>query len=510
MEDPKVIKAVNKWFLSKFTIDKNQELNLLCPKPLINNLAAKHDFGIESFTELGIKRCIDAILKDTIADALHAEPAKNIDTVANYTLPDSGSPDRVRKIRCYRFIFPKPSTTIAPQDRSDYAKFFELARQTNIPQLNTTPSQATPESSTTQSQSSTKDFSSIIQRQLDTINNSNGEEQTVIELFAGEATAIQQMHHSHPGRTIKSLAIDKLLPEICGASKVLKNHHNHFLQANLRYVSTDDLSVWCTHILKTSPDRINRVHASVPCQTFVIIDQCNTAPHRDKDGKALSDQARAHDELLLNVINVLNYIIAQNPAVLITIENPAHGFFHKQASIVNLLNQPGWQGFIMDHCASANPTADGKVHGPAYYRKGGLFSKKPTFWLCYNINVPNPLPRCQGKECRMTVPGHEHHVLVVANHTGKPRYGQRRMETSAKSRIPLGAHEILWNAHRSWLQSRIDFHTECAVCGSEIGSMLKCSCPNCRRVQHPECSKAAESPTWLCNTCYLLKGQCNH
>ena len=89
MEDPKVIKAVNKWFHSKFMIDKKQELNLLCPKPLINNLAGKHDFGIEAFTELGIKRCIDTILKETIADSLIDEPSKNIDTVANYTLLNS-------------------------------------------------------------------------------------------------------------------------------------------------------------------------------------------------------------------------------------------------------------------------------------------------------------------------------------------------------------------------------------------------------------------------------------
>ena len=100
MEDPKVIKAVTNWFHSKFTIDRTQELNLLCPKPLINNLAAKHDFGIEGFTDLGIKRCIDSILKEVIADALHDEPSKNIDTVANYTLQNSDSPDRVRKIRC--------------------------------------------------------------------------------------------------------------------------------------------------------------------------------------------------------------------------------------------------------------------------------------------------------------------------------------------------------------------------------------------------------------------------
>ena len=178
---------------------------------------------------------------------------------------------------------------------------------------------------------------------------------------------------------------------------------------------------------------------------------------------------------------------------------------------MNLLNQPGWQGFIMDHCASANPISDGKVHGPAFHRKGGLFSKKPTFWLCFNINTPHPIPRCLGAECRMTVPGYDHHVLVVANHTGKPRYGQRRMDISAKSRIPLGAHEILWKAHQNWLQSRINHHSECAVCGSETGTMLKCSCPNCKRVQHPECSKAAEtSSPWLCNTCYLLKGQCSH
>ena len=332
----------------------------------------------------------------------------------------------------------------------------------------------------------------------------------VIELFAGEATAIQQSYLAHPNRIVKSLAIDKLPSEVCGASKILKNRNSHFLQANLRYVSVNDLSVWCSHILMTSPDKINRIHASIPCQTFVIIDQCNVSPHRDKEGKAVSDQAKAHDELLINVINIIKYIISQNPAVFISIENPAHGFFHKQASIVNLLNQPGWQGFIMDHCASACPTRDGKVHGPAFHRKGGLFSKKPTFWLCFNVKTPHPIPRCLGAECRMTVPGYDHHVLMVSNHTGKPRYGQRRMDSSAKSRTPLGAHETLWNAHQSWLRSRIDHHSECAVCGSETGSMLKCSCPNCRRVQHPECSKAAEIFPWLCNTCYLLKGQCSH
>ena len=510
MEDPKVIKAISKWFHSKFTIDRNQELNLLCPKPMINNLAANHDFGIATFTELGFKRCVDTILKEIITEALREQPSKNIDTVANYTLRNSQSPDRVRKIRCYRFIFPKPSTIISPEDRSDYAKFFELADQTGQ-SLSPTPTIQTSSvpPSTNQSNCST-DISSSTQHQIDTINGTNGEDMIVIELFAGEATAIQQMYHSYPDRTVKSIAIDKLPPETCGASRILRNRHSHFHQANLRYVSSDDVMVWCTHILNTSPDKINRIHASVPCQTYVIIDQCNSSPHRDREGKALSDQARAHDELLRNVISIIKYVISKNPSVCITIENPAHGFFHKQTSIVNLLNQPGWQGFIMDHCAAANPVIDGKVHGPAFNRKGGLFSKKPTFWLSYNINPPHPLPRCLGKECRMVVPGHEHHVLIVANHTGKPRYGQRTMESSAKSRIPLGAHLTLWNAHQAWLQTNIDHHTECAVCGSETGNMLKCTCIKCKRVQHTECSIAPRSSPWLCNTCHILKGQCNH
>ena len=511
MEDPKVIKAVSKWFLANFKIDKKQELNLICPKPLIINLACKHDFGFEAFTELGIKRCIDTILKETISKALHEQPSKNIDTVANYTLQDSDSPDRVRKIRCFRYIFPKPSMIISPEDRSDFAKFFNQASQNSNGHSASSSTQAnTVVHPPNQPHKPSVDTASPIQLQLDTIVGTNNEDIVMIELFAGEATAIQQAHLNAPNR-VKSLAVDKLLPELCGATKALKNDNSAFDQANLRYASPNDITAWCSHHLNTSPDKINRVHASIPCQTYVIIDQCNSAPHRDKEGKALSDQARAHDELLINVINVIQFIIAQNPAVFITIENPAHGFFHKQASIQNLLYQPGWHHFIMDHCAAASAARDGKVHGPAFHRKGGLFSKKPTFWLCYNIIPPHPLPRCLGRDCRMTVPGYDHHVLIVSNTTGNPRYGQRRMDSTAKSRIPLGAHEILWNAHQDWLSANINHHSECAVCGSDSGSVLKCSCSSCRRVQHPACSFAAESsPAWLCNTCFLLDGRCSH
>ena len=80
------------------------------------------------------------------------------------------------------------------------------------------------------------DTASPIQLQLDTIVGTNNEDIVMIELFAGEATAIQQAHINAPNR-VKSLAVDKLLPEVCGATKALKNDNVIFTIFKFKYVT---------------------------------------------------------------------------------------------------------------------------------------------------------------------------------------------------------------------------------------------------------------------------------
>ena len=324
----------------------------------------------------------------------------------------------------------------------------------------------------------------------------------VVELYAGTATCIRQMLAKF-GDRLRALIVDIDTIEKIGVADIVDRKRVFFKKFDLANVEPRDFEHWCLKFLKIEASKVHRVHASFNCMTFAFINLCNKNAPRDKYGNAVGEIGGQHDQMLIKLLVLYNYLITRNPLMLQSIENPQHSSFLRSSIIRGLIQDESWHTLFGDHCAGASELLDGKVHGPAHYRIGGLTAEKSTVYLVRNISSHLQLLKCKVDGCRMKVPGRDYHVWIVANHTGEARFGQRRMPKSVKAVIPLGVHKRIFDDHREHICTNGRHSDKCANCGKGHALLLRCQNPDCRRSQHPDCSDDIpdNSGIWRCDTC---------
>ena len=259
------------------------------------------------------------------------------------------------------------------------------------------------------------------------------DEITMVELFAGSAAATRAVLKfiarvtSHEIRT-KMLIIDyesrsaletaypELIP-LLAKGKIL-----HY-QLSLAQAKGQAIPVIVEGILGVSWIRINIIHIGLDCRTFSWV-ALAAVRHRSPKGAALTLLAQDYEKILAHLCELVTELTMVNPAVLVTFENPRHGSFKEHELIQALLRRPGWHLASFDYCAMALENYDGKVGGPKDKRVGGLTAQKSSVVAVHGTGETpqSAMRQCQGRACRMVVPGTKHHALVVCGRSEGLRF----------------------------------------------------------------------------------------
>lgn len=321
-----------------------------------------------------------------------------------------------------------------------------------------------------------------------------------IELYCGSAAFSRHLLSLPLGATGACILLDNRNPTDIGITDLLTMPNVHFIQFDISNISLHDLRVWTESLLHTSLLGLFAIHASHPCDTLSMASAPLGQIHRTPSGAPISITAQIHDSTLNNLLLLLKHISEANPLILITNENPWHGYFRYLPIVQHMLTSHGWHLYKSDHCAAALEDLDGPVHGPTLERQGGLWPEKATSWLIYGIPTYATLPQCALHGCRMRIPSTNLHVLHICNRTGGLQPGQRVAPKHMRSQIPQG---IIHNILTLHLQHKSDFDGYddlCYVCG-DGGQLHLCEGNTCYRVFHAHCNT---SPTALrCITCTL-------
>ena len=338
----------------------------------------------------------------------------------------------------------------------------------------------------------------------------------MVELFAGSAAATRAVLNftarvtSHKIRT-KMLIIDyesrstleTAYPELI---PLLANGKILHYQLSLAQATGRDIPIIVEGILGISWTRINIIHIGLDCRTFSWA-ALAAIRHRSPKGAALTLLAQDYEKILAHLCEFVTELTMVNPAVLVTFENPRHGSFKEHELIQTLLRRPGWHLASFDYCAMALESYDGKIGGPKDKRVGGLTAQKASVVVVHSTgeNPQSAMRKCQGRTCRMVVPGTKHHALVICGRSEGLRFGQRQVEESAKQIMPQGVYVQLLRCHFGWLNLCDGHDFRCYKCGLKEGELARCDSFGCTKVQHLTCDSIQPTSDypWFCDVCHL-------
>ena len=163
--------------------------------------------------------------------------------------------------------------------------------------------------------------------------------------------------------------------------------------------------------------------------------------HRRPDGSPKSDVAIAHDLRFHHVLAIVVAMVAEHGTLLCQIENPLGPVFPYFEDMMALVGQPGWR-FVLraDHCVMADTT-----------ERHRRIANKPTSWMLHGVPSDVEFPICD-RSCPFRLsPSSPFHRWLVCRRRNMRR-GQRVVGSLRdKSRVPLGAHRRIFDAHLQWL-----------------------------------------------------------
>lgn len=331
----------------------------------------------------------------------------------------------------------------------------------------------------------------------------------LLELYAGTAPASRFAHRAGSTRVL-TVAVDwSADPPDIQVSSPSRHTNVRFDIAQLRI---EDITVWAKACLEGAAEDIDWIHASVDCTTFSNASACK-ATHRRPDGAPRSQTANDADASLGNLIAILRTLKKDRPNRLITIENPENSSFTSHPSVRLAVAEGSFRLLYSHHCSAAAEDMDGPIAGPAEYRCPPVFPKKGSVWLTSGLPRSATLPRCDS-QCRMRIPGTNHHKLVICAPSDRQLHeGQRKLtEKASRSRIPLGTFRSILDLWKEALEKLDGFQEACAKCGNTTGEMICCDSTRCDRIEHYDCESLEEIPpkhktgSWFCQMCRMRSG----
>ena len=324
-----------------------------------------------------------------------------------------------------------------------------------------------------------------------------------------------------------------------------------YLRRDLRNITPARLQLWCQAATHRERILFTAVQASFDCTTLSRAGACNSQEVRTSGGGAVSLPAQYDSRHLRALCHTLRFLAKVAPRALLSVENPWAGYFKEHRLIQEMIEEGIFFLYRTDFCAAATMELDGDVWQSATGSLvGGVFTMKPSALLVRGVD-PHKFtpPRCKGRDCRMVIPGTQHHAWVIQSkspsharrvsqqQTGTAAGGpglhtdrlgtsgrdqqesttdtpeelghpaQQKVPSATNSRVPLGLWASVWAAHMNWVLKEDGYDHWCLVC-QEGGQLLKCDNAACTAVQHAACSTQDDvrASPWVCEDCWMMIG----